>query len=200
MVDKLKKGPIQDSEGEDEFDDAWKKAMTQWSIDPEKVESRLQEQKDEDSDENQVTMRVEQATSAAKEVLNIPAIGPLPDVGEQDDDTPVIETKPLEVQREELKVEILNILIEEAAQNIQNFEFASIIINAPSKLIGTTIKQQLDKICKNEDLVLKAGEDNQKIEITKKEGVEFEDRKMDKTSYFGFYSLLTSFPNLVTIT
>jgi hypothetical protein len=224
MVDKPGNGSGKEENEEDDFDDAWVTIMEQLGIDPETLESRLQETEDEDPEGILITLRIKQSTAAAKKVINIPVPGPLPDMGiltkpetkkpktsikkdpdieeqdkEQDGDSPEIETKPVAEQREKLKAEILKIVIEEAAQNIQNFKFTSIIINTSNPIIGREIKQQLDEICKNEDLVLKASEDYQKIEITKKEGVEFKDRKMDEKSYLRFHSLLTNFSYMVTI-
>ncbi len=166
---------------EEEFYDLWKETAEKWGMDQGKLDSLKngirQKQKHEESlDDNE-------RQTLPEMVLN--------DEGE------IIDT--IIMTRDQMKRELMFLLIEESVFKLRTFDFNEITVTAEKPHIADAISRSFGAICEKYNLLLRISLEKNSFTILKKEGIDYTGRVMDSEDGFVFHSLLNNYPNRVTI-
>ncbi len=165
----------------EKFDDFWNEIAEKWGMDQIKLNSlrndiRQKQRHNESLDDNE-------RPTLPEMVLN--------DEGE------IIDT--VIMTRDQMKRELMFLLIEESVFKLRTFDFNEITVTAEKPYIADAISRSFGTICEKYNLLLRISLEKNSFTILKKKGFDYTGLVMDTEDGFVFHSLLNNYPNRVTI-
>lgn len=166
---------------EEKFDDFWQDTAQKWGVNQERLDS-LRENARQKQDQDESFDETERPT-LPEMVLN--------------DEGDIVDT--VIMTRDEMKRELMFLLIEESVFKVRTFDFEEIRVKADKPHIADAISRSFGAICEKYDLLLKISLADNSFTILKKQGIDYTGRAMETEDGFVFHSLLNNYPNRVTI-